>query len=94
MASRAITLRLGQPGDAAELALMSRDLIERGFAWSWTRARVARTMAGRDTATVVACGGREVIAFAMMYFGEQHAHLELLLGRAAGLSAPGASAGA
>lgn len=83
MASRAITLRLGQSGDAAELALMSRDLIERGFGWSWTRARVARTMAGRDTATVVACAGREVIGFAMMYFGEQHAHLNLLAVRPA-----------
>ena len=83
MASRAISLRLGQSGDAAGLALMSRDLIERGFGWSWTRARVARTMAGRDTATVVACSGREVIGFAMMYFGEQHAHLNLLAVRPA-----------
>ena len=39
-----VQLRLAQPGDAMEIALMSRDLIEHGLAWSWTRTRVARSM--------------------------------------------------
>jgi len=72
-----VQLRLAQPGDAMEIALMSRDLVEHGLAWTWTRTRVARCLADRDTSTLVAAVGRKVVGFAMMHFGEDHAHLNL-----------------
>jgi len=72
------TLRLAQSTDAQEVAIMSRDLIENGLGWSWTRGRVARNIADRDTLSVVACQGGRLIGFAIAYFGDEHAHLNLL----------------
>ena len=83
MSPRSALFRLAIPADAADIATMSRDLIEHGLGWSWTRARVARNIANRDTATLVACNGRRVVGFAMMYFGDNHAHLNLLAVRPA-----------
>ena len=77
MTLRSVLLRLATPGDAAEIAAMSRDLIEHGLGWSWTRGRVARNIAHRETTTLVACSGKRVVAFAIMYFGDDHAHLNL-----------------
>ncbi len=74
-----ITLRLARPAEAGAIALMSRDLIENGLGWSWTPERVARNIRCRDTLTVVACATQErLIAFAIMYFGLEEAHLNLL----------------
>jgi ribosomal-protein-alanine N-acetyltransferase len=83
MSPRSAMLRLATPADAADIATMSRDLIEHGLGWSWTRTRVARNIANRDTATLVAGNGRRVVGFAMMYFGDDHAHLNLLAVRPA-----------
>jgi ribosomal-protein-alanine N-acetyltransferase len=78
MRTRNHILRLATGDDAPAIALMSRDLIERGLGWSWTRSRVARSIAHRETSTVVACEGRELVAFAIMNFGDEHGHLSLL----------------
>jgi ribosomal-protein-alanine N-acetyltransferase len=75
---RGLNLRLATPEDADEIALMSRDLIEHGLGWSWTRARVARNIKHRETTTVMACYSQRVVGFAIMRFGDQHAHLNLL----------------
>jgi ribosomal-protein-alanine N-acetyltransferase len=71
-------LRLATLADAAEIAGMSRALIESGLGWSWTRERVARNIASQNTVTVVAVEGGRLVGFAIMYFGEDHAHLSLL----------------
>jgi ribosomal protein S18 acetylase RimI-like enzyme len=64
---------------------MSRDLIEQGLTWSWTPARVQHFITGSDSSVVVA--RREaphrrplspVSAFAIMHFGDDVAHLNLL----------------
>ena len=78
MVAKNLTLRLATPDDAQSIAEMSRDLIERGLGWSWTPQRVARHIRNRDTTTIVACDGRRVIGFAIMYFGDEHTHLNLL----------------
>jgi len=83
MSFRAAVFRLATPGDAADIASMSRDLIEHGLGWSWTRNRVARNIANRETTTLVACSGKRLVGFAMMYFGDDHAHLNLLAVRPA-----------
>jgi ribosomal-protein-alanine N-acetyltransferase len=71
-------LSLARSADACEIAQMSRDLIEYGLAWSWTPARVQRSIAGRDSCVVVARRDRKIAAFAIMHFGDEVAHLNLL----------------
>jgi ribosomal-protein-alanine N-acetyltransferase len=78
MNAKNIILRPGRPADAARIAAMSRDLIESGLGWSWGPERVARSIANKDTFTLIACDGDRVVAFAIMYFGDEHAHLNLL----------------
>ena len=82
MALENITLRLAQASDARRIAFMSRDLIEAGLGWSWNPERVMQALRQRDTLTLVACdrdrGGEPIVAFAIMQFGDEHAHLALL----------------
>ena len=73
-----LTLRLATLDDAAEIAVMSRDLIEAGLGWTWTAARVARNIRSPSTLTVVACAPERIAGFAIMYCGDEHAHLSLL----------------
>jgi ribosomal-protein-alanine N-acetyltransferase len=79
-----LSLRPGTPDDAEEIARLSRDLIERGLGWSWTAARVARNIRSPSVATVVATvvaaapARARIAGFALMYFGDEHAHLSLL----------------
>jgi [ribosomal protein S18]-alanine N-acetyltransferase len=72
------TLGLARPADACEIAEMSRDLIERGLTWSWTPIRVQRSIEGRESSVVVARRDRRIAAFAIMHFGDDVAHLNLL----------------
>ena len=78
MAARNITLRFGRLTDAAGVALMSRELIESVLGWSWTPERVARSIRDRDTVTLIGADGERIIAFAIMHFGDEQAHLNLL----------------
>ena len=78
MVPSAVTLRLASTQDAPAIAAMSRDLIETGLGWSWGPDRVARSIANKDTFTLLACDRDRVVAFAIMYFGDEHAHLNLL----------------
>jgi [ribosomal protein S18]-alanine N-acetyltransferase len=57
---------------------MSRDQIEHGLAWSWTPARVQRSIAGRESSVVVARREARIAAFGIMHFGDEAAHLNLL----------------
>jgi ribosomal-protein-alanine N-acetyltransferase len=71
-------LGLGRPSDAREIAEMSRDLIEQGLSWSWTPARVQHFIGGSDSSVVVARRDWRLAAFAIMHFGDDVAHLNLL----------------
>jgi ribosomal protein S18 acetylase RimI-like enzyme len=71
-------LSLARSSDALEIAEMSRDLIEYGLTWSWTPARVLRSISGRDSSVVVARRLPRIAAFAIMHFGDETAHLNLL----------------
>ncbi len=87
------TLALADAADAREIAEMSRDLIEQGLAWSWTAARVQHFITGPESSVVVARRERRgdaqqragprmaaprIAAFAIMHFGDEVAHLNLL----------------
>lgn len=78
MADENITLRLARLNEALVIAAMSRDLIETGLGWSWDSERVARTLRARDTIVLVACERMRIAGFAIMHFGDEHAHLNLL----------------
>ena len=71
-------LGLARRSDAREIAEMSRDLIEKGLTWSWTPARVQHFISGTESSVVVARRERHVAAFAIMHFGDETAHLNLL----------------
>ncbi|MCC6474486.1 MAG: GNAT family N-acetyltransferase [Burkholderiales bacterium] len=73
-----VSLRLARPGDAGVVAALSRDLIESGLGWSWSPERVARAMRDRNTVTLIASERGKLVAFGIMYFGDEHAHLSLL----------------
>ena len=72
------TLGLARVSDAHEIAEMSRDLIEQGLTWSWTPARVQHFITGPESSVVVARRERQSAAFAIMHFGDDVAHLNLL----------------
>lgn len=72
-----IEFRLATPADAAAIAEMSRDLIEAGLGWSWTRRRVDHAIRHRDTLAVAAVQGNGMIGFGIMEFGDEAAHLSL-----------------
>jgi ribosomal-protein-alanine N-acetyltransferase len=71
-------LGLARSTDAREIAEMSRDLVEQGLTWAWTPARVQHFISGIDSSVVVAKRERRIAAFAIMHFGDEVAHLNLL----------------
>lgn len=72
-----LNLRLAKVSDASEIAAMSRELIESGLGWSWTPTRVTRSIQCPETLVLVAYRKRTA-GFAIMFFGERKAHLNLL----------------
>ena len=71
-------IRLATVSDATILAVMSRDLVELGLGWSWTRTRIVRHVNSPDSVVVVAARRKRIAAFAIMRFGQEEAHLDLL----------------
>lgn len=69
-------------GETQIIAEMSRRLVEAGLPWTWTAARVARHLQHPDSLVLTArnlCpGSPELAGFAIMHFGDEIAHLNLL----------------
>jgi ribosomal-protein-alanine N-acetyltransferase len=65
-------------GQAQVIAEMSRRLVEMGLPWSWTPARVARYINDPDSVVLAARSGSSLAGFAIMHFGDDAAHLNLL----------------
>ena len=72
------TIQPALPSDAANIAEMSRDLIEQGLGWSWRAHRVLRCMADAETNVVVALEAGRRVGFAIMKYHDDEAHLLLL----------------
>lgn len=60
------------------MAEMSRELVEAGLGWRYTPSRMAALMRDPDIVVLVACEAARVAGFAVMQFGDEHAHLVLL----------------
>ena len=78
MAHAAIELGFAWPSDAQALALMSRDFIETGLGWGYRRERIARLIGDPEVVALVARHGQHAVGFAVMRFGDDHAHLVLV----------------
>lgn len=70
-------IRLATVADAAEIAAMSRDEIERGLPWSWTEARVRAAIRNRDTNVAVTGTSGALRGFGIMAYRDDLAHLLL-----------------
>ena len=57
---------------------MSRDLVELGLGWSWTQSRIIRHIRSAESVVLVARSQGLIAGFAIMRFGREEAHLDLL----------------
>jgi ribosomal protein S18 acetylase RimI-like enzyme len=73
-----LDIGLARLNDAAPIARMSRELIEYGLRWRWTPARVAASIRAPEVNVLVAHIGARIAGFAIMRYGDDTAHLELL----------------
>ena len=74
-----LILRLASPSEATSIALMSRELIESGLrGWSWDPQRVTRSIRAAHVNALVATVEGHLVGFAIMEYGDTHAHLSLL----------------
>jgi ribosomal protein S18 acetylase RimI-like enzyme len=71
------SVRLATAGDAEAIAAMSRDYIEQGLGWSWHVARVQRSIRDPDTNVAVVRESGAILAFGIMKYREEVAHLLL-----------------
>lgn len=71
-------IRLAHTHDAYVIAEISRDFIEYGLGWSWTRRRVLRAIHDDATNVAVVYEQGSVLGFGIMEYGMDAAHLVLL----------------
>lgn len=76
-------IELARQRDAGVIAVLSRDLIETGLGWSWQAPRVLRAIRNNDAVVIKAADKGELTGFAIMRFGWDEAHLDLLAVKAA-----------
>jgi ribosomal-protein-alanine N-acetyltransferase len=78
MTTSNLSLRLARPAEATAIADLSRDLIEYGLAWRWTPPRVAASIRAPNVNVLVASVHDHIAGFAIMRYGDDDAHLDLL----------------
>ena len=71
-------IELAAPPDARPIAELSRDTIEHGLGWSWTPARVLHAIRDPSTNVAVVRQRGSVVAFGIMQYADDSAHLCLL----------------
>ena len=78
MTSSELSLCLARPAEATTIASLSRDLIEYGLQWRWTPIRIAASIRAPDVNVLVARVHDNIAGFAIMRYGDDDAHLDLL----------------
>jgi ribosomal-protein-alanine N-acetyltransferase len=78
MTDSELSLQLARSADATAIARLSRDLIEYGLRWRWTPLRVAASIRAPNVNVLVARMHDETAGFAIMRYGDDDAHLDLL----------------
>lgn len=79
----AVELHPARLQEAQAMAEMSRELIEAGLGWRYTPPRIAALIRDPEIMALVARDEACLQGFAVMHFGDAHAHLALLCVRAA-----------
>jgi ribosomal-protein-alanine N-acetyltransferase len=77
MNGRAASVRLATLADAADIAAMSRDQIERGLPWSWTEERVRHAIESPHINVALIREGQTLVAFGIMSYRDEDASLLL-----------------
>jgi len=72
------TISLATRTDARSIASMSARLVEAGLPRSWTARRVEKHILGSNSIVLTSRVGGVLAGFAIMHFGDQAAHLNLL----------------
>ena len=72
------SVQLAIEAHASQIAGMSRDYIEHGLGWGWTRRRVINMIRDPETNVGVVVERGVVVGFGIMNYLERHAHLALL----------------
>jgi ribosomal-protein-alanine N-acetyltransferase len=75
---RTVTLEPALPRDAIRMSQLSALVVETGLRPAWTPRRIVAAIRDRDTMVLVARAERRLAGFAIMRFGEDSAHLNLL----------------
>ena len=70
-------IRLANKGDAEAIALESMAEIEHNLNWGWTPRRVRRNIRDPETNVAVAVEGESMLAFGIMKYKDEVAHLLL-----------------
>jgi ribosomal-protein-alanine N-acetyltransferase len=70
-------IRLARRAEAPDIARMSRDEIEQGLPWSWTESRVLGAIQNPDTNVAVVGERGALVAFGIMAYRDEVAHLLL-----------------
>ena len=78
MTNSDLSLRLARRADAPAIANMSRVLIEYGLQWRWTAKRVEASIRADNVNVLVARSHDRIVGFAIMRYGDDDAHLDLL----------------
>lgn len=73
-----LQIQLATSLHARAIAALSRTEIEHGLPWRWTPARVRRAIAHPATNVAVALDNGVVVAFGIMSYDDEIAHLQLL----------------
>jgi [ribosomal protein S18]-alanine N-acetyltransferase len=76
--STASGVRLANQSDTADIAAMSRDYVEQGLHWQWKYDRVLAAISNPDTNVAVVGGPGSLVAFGIMSYVDDNAHLQLL----------------
>jgi ribosomal-protein-alanine N-acetyltransferase len=78
MTSSDLSLRLARRDEAKAIATLSRDLIEYGLPWRWTPTRVEGSIRAANVNVLIASVRENIAGFAIMRYGDDEAHLDLL----------------
>jgi ribosomal protein S18 acetylase RimI-like enzyme len=73
-----LILRLARKRDAPDIAAMALAFIEHGLRPSWPSSRIVRHVRHPESVVLVAERDRRIAGFAIMDFGDDSAHLNLL----------------
>jgi ribosomal-protein-alanine N-acetyltransferase len=79
----ALQISIAVEDDAADIARMSRDLIEHGLPWTWGTDRVLRAITAAHMNVALVREQRHLIGFGIMEYWDEDAHLVLFAVRAA-----------